>query len=921
METKLLRPRVGARAVARPRLDRLLGRGADAPLTLVSAPAGFGKTTMLGRWLADGGGGRLTAWVSLDERDRDVASFWTYVLLAVDRAAPGTATAALARLQAGRATIEAVLAALLNELSVFPDDLAVVLDDYHLADGPDVGLGMAFLLDNLPPQVHVVISTRADPALPIARLRARGQLVEVRAADLRFSLEEVAAYLNDVNDLGLAAADVAALGTRTEGWAAALQLAALSIQGRADPSPFIAGFAGDDRFVVDYLSEEVLDRQPPAVRRFLLDTSVLDRLTGPLCDAVTCRTGGKAMLESLERRNLFVVPLDDHRRWYRYHHLFADVLQARLLDERPDDVGELHRRAGDWYDRADDAERAVRHALAACDIDRAADLVELAIPRLRRRRREAVTRRWVDDLPAEVVKNRPVLAVGFIGALAAVNEFDGLDRRLRDVERLLDGPADDLVVLDHAEFARLPGAVETYWSALALVAGDLDGTVQHAELALARAAENDLLTTAAAAALRGLAAWTNGDIPAAHRRYSAAAADLAGAGHVADVLGCAITIADLEMTQGRLSDAQRTFERALALAADDDPGAGRVRGTADMHVGLSRVAWERDDLAAAADHLNRAYDLGEEAGLPQNPYRWRVAMAHLRGAEGDTAGAVGLLEEAERVCVGDFSPDVRPIAAARARVHASGGDVAAALAWAREHGVSPTGDLSYRREYEHITLAKVLLADHAATGRRPSLTDATALLDRLATAAEDGGRTGTVIEVLVLQALALRAAGEQEHALASLERATRLADQEGYVRVFACEGAPMVELLDALARRQRGWAFPRRLLEATRAAVAAGVSARGRPDADVGRDGGVPGDAARPGQLVLLDPLSSRELDVLRLLGSDLDGPGIARELTVSLSTVRTHTQHIYVKLGVTHRRAAVRRAHQLNLFSHPARH
>ena len=550
VETKLALPRIRDVLVARPRLDHLLAKGSHVTLTLISAPAGFGKTTLLGHRL--GAPGRPTAWVSLDQRDRDASSFWTYVLLAVDRAVPETATAALEQLQAGQAPVEAVLTALLNELSVFPHDVDLVLDDYHSADGPDVRAGMTFLLDHLPPQVHLVISTRADPALPLSRLRARGQLVEVRAADLRFTHEETAEYLNDVNALGLAADDVATLETRTEGWAAALQLAALSLQDRAERSRFIADFAGDDRFVVDYLADEVLDRQPADVRTFLLETSVLGRLTGPLCDAVTGRADGRTLLPALDRQNLFLVPLDDHRRWYRYHHLFGDVLQAHLLDERPGDVAELHRRASDWHNRSGDPQAAVRHALAAGDADRAADIIERATPDLRRRRREAVIRRWIDDLPADVVDNRPVLAVGFIGALAAGNEFDDLERRLQDVERLLDGPRDDLVVADESEFARLPAAIGTYRSALALVAGDLSASVRHADLALAHAAPGDDLSIAAASALKGLAQWAGGDLAAARRGYTAASEALERANHVADVLGCAITLADIDVTLGKL---------------------------------------------------------------------------------------------------------------------------------------------------------------------------------------------------------------------------------------------------------------------------------------------------------------------------------------------------------------------------------
>jgi LuxR family maltose regulon positive regulatory protein len=570
----------------------------------------------------------------------------------VDRAVPGTASGALTRLQSRQADIEPVLIEMLNEVSVLPTDLTLVLDDYHLAEGPAIRPGVTFMVDHLPPQLHLVISTRADPALPLARLRARGELVEIRGPDLRFTPVEAAAYLNDSCGLGLEPADVAALDARTEGWVAALQLAALSLTERENASEFIAGFAGNDRFVVDYLADEVLDRQPPDLRRFLFDTSVLDRLAAPLCDAVTGRTDAATMLESLERQNLFLVPLDRNRSWYRYHHLFADVLRARLVDQRPGDVAGLHRRASDWYAGFGDPQAAVRHALAAGDVDLAADRIERAIPAMLRDRREDVVSRWADQLPPDVVAARPVLAVGLIGGLMASNAFDGVDQRLRDVERLLARLADPaanaanaagpgLVVVDHAELARVP-AVETYRAALALVGGDLSATVEHARTALMRASPDDHLSIAAASALTGLVAWTNGDLAAAHAGYRDASDHLGRAGSIADVVGCAITLADIEMTQGRLASAAGTFEDALALATGP---SSPLRGTADMYVGLSRVAYERGDLPEAADHLRRADELGEAAGLPQNPYRWRVAMARLRAAEGDTPAALSLLDE------------------------------------------------------------------------------------------------------------------------------------------------------------------------------------------------------------------------------------------------------------------------------------
>ncbi len=910
VETKLLLPRPRREVVSRPRLADLLQRGAHAPVTLVSAPAGFGKTTLLSGWLAaraaDTEDGEPVAWVSLDERDQLAASFWTYVLLALDRAVPGSGAAALTLLQSGQAPVETVLAGLVNELSVYAGQVVLVVDDYHLADGVDVAAGMTFLVDHLPPQLRLVISTRADPALPLSRVRARGDLVEIRAADLRFTGDEVATYLNDLNGLGLAATDLSTLEARTEGWVAALQLAALSLQDLDDPSAFIAGFAGDDRFVVDYLADEVLGRQPADVRRFLLDTSILDRLTGPLCDAVSplpdARTG-KSMLEALDRANLFLVPLDAHRRSYRYHHLFADVLQAHLLDERPDDARELHRRASAWYAQAGQTQAAVRHALAAGDAERAADVVELAIPGLRRDRREDVIRRWVDELPDEVVEDRPVLAIGLIGGLMASNDVAGVDERLRHVEALLERPAADLVVVDTDELPRLPAAVEMYRAALALIGGDPAAAISRARLAEETAADGDDLMIGATSALSGLASWTTGDLTAAHASYATSLKALTRAGHIADVLGCSIAVADMELRLGRLRDAGRTLAGALELAEVNVPtGASVMRGTADMLVGLSRVAWYHNDLAGVADHLRRSDELGEAASLAQNPYRWRVQMARLRAAEGDTAAALELLDEAERVYVGDYSPNVQPIHAMRARLLAARGDIAEARGWAREHQVAVDDDLTYLREYEHVTLARVLLAEHAATGDTECLPEAVRLLDRLLAAAVDGGRLGTVIELEVLRTVALQSAGDRTAALAALERAVHVAEPEGWVRVFVDSAADLRGPLLDLAQQQPRSGYLQELVAATSGASRVPV------------DAGAP--ARQRAREELLEPLSDRELDVLRLLRSDLDGPAIARELVVSLNTVRTHTKHIYTKLGVNNRRAAVSRAHQLGLLA-----
>ena len=904
LETKLYVPRSRRGLVPRPRLSERLDRGTASKLMLVSAPAGFGKTTLLTEWLAAGPAGpadeRLVAWLSLDRGDNDPVSFWTYVIAALRTVASGVGESALALLQAPRSPpIETVLTALLNDLGATAGDIVLVLDDYHVVDARDVQDGMAFLLDHLPPQLHVVIAGRADPALPLARLRGRGELVEIRAAELRFTPDEAAAYLNEMMGLQLTARDVAALEGRTEGWIAALQLAALSIQGRDDVAGFITGFAGDDRYVVDYLGEEVLQRQPERVQTFLLQTSILGRLSGPLCDAVTGQSGSKAMLEALDRGNLFLVPLDDRRRWYRYHQLFADVLHARLLDEQPGQVPDLHRRASAWYQQNGEPSEAISHALAAQDFDRAADLVELAIPAMRRTRQEATVRGWLEVLPDELFRVRPVLSVSFAGALLARGELEGVEGRLRDAERWLDTtagirqgpqtPSAEMVVVDDEEFRRLPAQIEVYRAAQALARGDGPGTVRHARRALDLSLADDHLCRASAAGLMGLASWASGDLEAGHSAYAECMAGLRRAGYIADTFGCAIALADIRRAQGRLGEAMRTYEQALQRASQ--PGGAVLRGTADMYVGMSEVHRERDDLPAATQQLLRSQELGEHAGLPQNRYRWRVAMARIRQAEGDLGGALDLLNEAERLYVGDFFPNVRPVPALRARVRVARGEWGEALGWAREQGLSVDDDLSYLREFEHITLARVLLARYQDERAEASLHEATRLLERLLRAAEEGARTGSVLEILVLQALARQARGDIPAAVAVLQRALTPAEPEGYVRIFVDEGPPMASLLRAAAKQGIARNYVRRLLAAV---------------SETEHDS--------PIKQVLIEPLSERELDVLRLLGTDLGGPEIARELVVSLNTVRTHTKNIYAKLGVTNRRAAVRRAAELGL-------
>jgi LuxR family maltose regulon positive regulatory protein len=868
--------------VPRPRLEDRLDRAALPAVTLVSAPAGFGKSTLLAEWAAgDGPGAGATAWLSLDARDNDPALFWTYVVAALRTVVPGVGASALAALQAAPAALEHVVAALLNDLVQRGTEVVLVLDDHHLIESIELHESMRFALEHLPAQLRLVVATRADPPWPLSGLRARGELRELRAADLRFTGEEAATYLNGPMGLGLGAAEIGALEARTEGWIAALQLAALSLRDRDDPAAFIAGFAGDDRFVVDYLVDEVLDRLAPEVRAFLLETSVLGRLTAPLCAAVTGRDDARAILDSLERSNLFVVPLDDRRQWYRYHHLFGDVLRMRLADEHPERVPALHGRAAEWFEAAGDRAEAIRHALAAGAFPRAAELIERTLPALRRARHDVTYRTWIEALPPEIFATHPVLDLARVGSHMVFGRIEGVAALLDDVEARLgaDPPARDVVVHDHEEFRRLPAQAATFRAALALLTGDLAATLAHAERAARLSAADDHLGRGAAAALIGLARWADGDLEAAERQYTAAVAAFEAAGYLADILGCSRGLADVQAARGRLGAAERSLRRGLELAAAHAP----LRGTPDIHVGLAELHLERDERDACAEHLRAGAELGEGLALAQYPYRRRVVEARLRAARGDVAGALELLREAEARYDTDFSPRARPVAATTARVQLAGGDLDAAARWAAAARVGAGDAPTYLREYEHLTLARLLLAQGRAGA-------AAALLQRLLAAAEAGGREGSAIEALALLALAHAARADTPAALAALEDALTRAAPERHVRVFLDAGAPMTALLRTAARHGRSAARATALLDA------AAAPARS--------------PAARDGA----DELSDRERDVLRLLRTELSGPEIAAELFVSLNTLRSHTKRIYAKLGVSSRRAAVRRAGELGL-------
>jgi LuxR family maltose regulon positive regulatory protein len=914
LTTKLFAPTRRAQLVARPRLIEQLDATLDARnrLTLLSAPAGFGKTTLLSDWLTHLESRPMEiriGWLSLDEDDNDLSRLLTHLIAAL-RGAGLDVDPALLESHQGTSPSTA-LTAIVNDVARAAEDTpathwVLVLDDFHVISTSEVHEAMAFLLDHLPERLHLLMATRSDPPLPLPLLRARGELTEVRAADLRFTPPEALEFLNRVMGLDLRAPDVAALEERTEGWIAGLQLAALSLRGIREPQEvagFIEAFTGSNRFVIDYLADEVLARQSGEVRNFLLRTAILDRLSGSLCDAVTAGDDGRRMLAELERGNLFVVALDDQRAWYRYHHLFADVLRARLLAEHPGEVPVLHRRASAWYAAHDLPIRAVRHALAAEDFGRAAQLMEDALPGMRRARQDSLLLTWLQSLPESVVRRSPVLSIWSAWSQLMSGDLDAMEHRLEAAEAALAAGTQDPDLarewVDTEDLRTAPATISIYRASLAQARGDLAGTVRHARQAWDLAGPEDHLIRGQGGAFLGLAAWAEGNVADALETFATAVRSLHAAGNLVDELDATIVLADMWVALGRPGRARQLYERSLQRATGG--GEPYPRATADLHVGLAELDRELDDLTSAEDHLETARVLGQRASITENRYRWYVAMADVRSAAGDYEAAAQLLDEAQSRYRHGFYPYIRPIPAMKARLSISAGDLDSASEWARDRGVGVHDDAIYLHEYEHLTLVRLLLAEHRA-GRQidrpgvPSpLMAAMGLLDRLLAAAAEAERAGSLLEIRVLRALAHHADGDLDQALAELARAQLdTPEPDSYARLYMDEGAPMQELLHQGATEQPDSAAGevRRRLD-----HAAAPAARAKP------------------QLLLADPLSQRELEVLRLLDSELSGPEIAQQLYVSLNTLRTHTRRIFTKLDVNNRAEAVRRAHQLDLM------
>ena len=781
--------------VPRPRLLTRLAQGIGRGLTVVCTPAGFGKTTLLGDWARRSR--RPVAWLSLDVGDNDPARFWRYVAAALERVRPGVAELAAPLLRGPQPPLEAVAAAVINELTSLPTGgITLVVDDYHLIETPAVHASVGFLVERLPPGLRLVLAGRADPPLPLARLRARGQLAELRADDLRFSLAETAAFLREATGLDLPVASVASLQGRTEGWAAGVQLAALSLRGRADPAGFVASFAGSHRYVLDYLTEEVLARQPEPLVGFLLETSILERLSGPLCDAVTGRTDSQQLLEQTERANLFLVPLDEVRGWWRYHHLFADLLRARL-QQQPERVAELHRAAAAWHEAHGFADEAVSHTLAAGEIGWAARLVERHVEGLLRRSEGATLGRWLAALPAESVGSRARLCLAQAVAAVVVGQLEAVEPLLEAAEHALattgEEPHQPSVGRALSVLANVPASIAFLRAELARFRGDAERAVAFDRQALSHLGEGDWLLRSQVRWNLAGADWLRGRLARAEHALAEVVAErrAAGEGFMAMLVG--YDLGQVQRAQGAWARRWPATSGGWSLPAR--PATSR-RMPAWRTWAWPRCCTNATSLTAPAG-ATQAVALCRQLAFTQPLVSGLGVLARIRQAQGDAASALEAIGQAQRVGV---SPQVvallNPVPVWRARLWLARGEVAEAARWVDERGLRVTDEPSYPREGEYLVLARVLLAQ-----RQPDR--ALGLLERLHAQAAAQGRTGSVIEVRALQALALQAAGDRAGALAALAEVLALAGPEGYLRVFVDEGAPMARLLGRLAAAQR----------------------------------------------------------------------------------------------------------------------
>ena len=899
LQTKLYVPPIRREVVSRPRLIERLNASLHHKLTLVSAPAGFGKTTLVSDWVheigAHGHAPPHVAWLSLDEGDNDPTRFLAYLLAALQTIEANIGKGALSALQSPQPPpAEAVLVSLINEVAAIPDtpkakrsSIILVLDDHHTIESPPVDDALAFLLERLPPQMHLVIATREDPRLPLARLRARGQLTELRATDLRFTSAEAAEFLNQAMGLDLTAEDIAALERRTEGWIAGLQLAAISMQGREDTASLVQSFTGSHRYVLDYLVEEVLEQQPEAVQAFLLQTAILDRLTGSLCDTLTGHEDSQQTLEMLERANLFIVPLDTERHWYRYHHLFADLLRQRLRQTHPEKLPILHVRASDWFRHQGLHREAVEHTLAAGDYEGAAGLIRAIAIDIIQQGEHTTVAGWINALPDELVKEQCYLCVLHAWTLLLIGQLEAGESRLIDAENALelqkcgDDPDTDIV-------AGLVHSLRAYQS---FMIGELDKTISYAGQALDQLPEPAALIRVRTAQYLGFAYQFLGQFQAALDVYNQTLPLVQRTGgNLAAVMHFA-GMANLCLEMAQLRRAKEYCEHALDFTE-------RHTGRPDMpfcgytYVTIGRILRQWNQLADAHRFTTTGVVLCRDWRNADTLALSCIEFAYIHQALGNDRQARASMQEAIQIYEG-FSPwATRYAAAHQAKMDLARGDIDAAGHWAQANDLVIDGDFEFHREIEYLTLARVFIA-------QKRFEEAQSLVKRIYRTAQKTGKKHTELEGLILLALVFSLQGDTDQALAYLETALSIGEPEGFIRIFVDEGPPMAHLLYKALSHGVAPEYVNRLLAAL-------------PDAEPQQAGPLEMQSPEPD---LVEPLSERELEVLALIARGLTNREIASRLFLSLNTVKAHTRNIYGKLGVHNRTKGVARAQTLGIL------
>jgi LuxR family maltose regulon positive regulatory protein len=892
LATKMFLPSPVKNLVLRPRLLEKLSEGLQSGcrLTLVSAPAGFGKTTLVSTWvtsLLKAADYPPVAWLSLDEGDNDPAIFWTYLITTLQNSQAGLGAQALSLLQvAAPLDLKGVLALLVNSLVGLTRPFVLILDDYHLIRNGEIHKSLSDFIEHFPAQFHLLILSRTDPPLPLALLRGRGHLVEVRLAELRFSNEEAMLYLNEGMKLALPAQAVDTLNTKTEGWAAGLQMAGISIQGRQDPAPFIQTFSGSNRYVLDYLTDEILDRQPDEVRQFLLHTAVLDKLCGPLCDAVL---GGpsdsRARLEQLERANLFLLPLDQERLWYRYHHLFADLLRSKLVQSEPGLLPVLQKRAAQWCEANGMLEEAVTYTHAAQDQAGLVRLIEQNIMSMMRAGRMVTLGHWVRLVPEDLVLNRPWLCLLSGWLLVGKAEFErGAVYLDRAEEMVRQGMAGN-------EAGEIQGIIYALRTQVFENRGDIQGTIETAQHALERMDPGNMLTRASVDYSLGRAYYASGDLDRADQVWSEfLRISLQAGSHSIYAIIMGIR-SNLVGVQGKLQEAIQINRQAIEYMLANDISRFFLSG--NPYLGLGVLSLQRNDLVEADQHIGEGMQLNRGWGNLNAIAIGLCYQARLRIAQGELEAAWTCLHEVEEI-----NRRYRPYFEVRnhylagcTRGYLAKGEIETAARLVKELGPGSDDPLSFAHEQDHITLARVLVA-------QGSCTEAEGLLSRLAEAARVGRRIGRLVEILALQAVALSLLGRGADAVQTLETCLSLAEPEGYVRVFIDEGESMAKLLEGAAQYGKHAKYARQLLAAFSGASLQ-LPAPGFPDRS----------------LSLMEPLSGRELEVLRLIAAGLANKQIAQRLCISVRTVKYHTTNIYTKLEVDGRAQAIIRAREFRLL------